>query len=241
MPRYFYTAKSLKGEEKSGIMEAKDIHQLAKKLREQDFILIRAEAEEEKIKKRKLIISFPFFGGVSLKEKMFFTRNLQVMISAGLPLPRALETLASQTKSKKFKKILSAIREDIIKGKSFSEALFPYPNVFSELFQSMVKVGEEAGTLEEVLKILASQMEKEQELKSKIQGAMIYPAVIICALIGIGILMLVMVVPKLAEIFKELQVELPATTKIVIALGIFFVEKWYLIILILIFIIFIFS
>jgi len=241
MPRYFYSAKSLKGEEKSGILEAKDIHQLAKKLREQDFILIKAETEEEKIKKRKPKISLPFFGGVSLKEKMFFTRNLQVMISAGLPLPRAIETLALQTKSKKFKKTLSEIKEDIIKGKSFSEALANWPDIFPELFQNMVRVGEETGTLEEVLKILAQQMEKENELKSKIMGAMIYPAVIICTMIGVGILMLVMVIPQLAKIFEDLQVELPATTKLVIALGNFFVEKWYLVILIFFFFIFIFS
>jgi len=241
MPKYFYTAKSLKGEEKSGTLEAKDIHQLAKKLREQDFILIKVETEGEKIKKRKLVITLPFFGGVSLKEKIFFTRNLQVMISAGFPLPRVLEILANQTKSKKFKKALSDIKEDIIKGKSFSEALCPYSYIFSEVFQSVVKVGEESGTLEEVLKILANQMEKENELKSKIMGAMIYPAVIICAMMGIGILMLVMVVPKLAAIFEALQVELPVTTKLVIFLGTFFVEKWYLVILISIFLIFIFS
>ena len=241
MPKYFYTAKSLKGEEKSGTLEAKDIHQLAKKLREQDFILIKVETEGEKIKKRKLVITLPFFGGVSLKEKIFFTRNLQVMISAGFPLPRVLEILANQTKSKKFKKALSDIKEDIIKGKSFSDALYPYPYIFSEVFQSVVKVGEESGTLEEVLKILANQMEKENELKSKIMGAMIYPAVIICAMMGIGILMLVMVVPKLAAIFEALQVELPVTTKLVIFLGTFFVEKWYLVILISIFLIFIFS
>jgi len=244
MPKYFYIAKSLKGEEKSGALEAKDIRQLAKSLREQSFILIKAEAEEKNKKRPRPFFgkggAFPFFGGVSLKEKMFFTRNLQVMISAGLSLPRALETLTIQSKSKKFKKVLSDIKEEIVKGKSFSDALSPHSNIFSELFQNMVKVGEEAGTLEKVLKILANQMEKEHELKSRIQGAMIYPAVIICALIGIGILMLVMVVPKLAEIFKELQVELPITTKLIIALGTFFVEKWYLVILIIFFLIFIF-
>jgi type IV pilus assembly protein PilC len=246
MPRYFYTAKSLKGESKSGVLEAKDIHQLAQKLHEQGFILIKAETEEEKTKKEPRSFfgkggTLPFFGKVSLKEKMFFTRNLQVMISAGLPLPRALETLASQAKSKKFKKTLSDIKEEIVKGKSFSEALALFPDVFSELFQSMVKVGEESGTLEDVLKILAQQMEKENELKSKIIGAMIYPAVIICAMIGVGILMLVMVIPKLAKTFEDLQVELPATTKLVIALGNFLVTKWYLVILIFVFLIFFFS
>jgi len=239
MPKYFYTAKSLKGESKTGILETKDIHQLAKKLREQGFILIKAETEAEIAKKRKFEIALPF-GGVSLTEKIFFTRNLQVMLASGLSLPRALHILAGQSKSKKLKSALPEIREEIAKGKSFSESLSKYPNIFSELFLSMVKVGEEAGTLEEVLKILAQQMERENELKSKIKGAMIYPAVIICAMLGIGIMMLIMVVPQLAETFEELGIELPATTKLVIGLGIFLVEKWYLIILVLVLLIFIF-
>ena len=126
MAKYFYIAKSLKGEEKSGILEARDLHQLAKKLREQDFILIKAETEE-KIKKRKLAISFPFFGGVSLKEKMFFTRNLQVMISAGLPLPRALETLTIQSKSKKFKKSYQILKKTSLREKVFLMPFFLIP------------------------------------------------------------------------------------------------------------------
>ena len=239
MPKYFYTAKSLKGEEKSGVLEAKDIHQLAKKLREQDFILIKAETGTDLAKKRKFAISLPL-GGVGLKEKMFFARNLQVMVTSGLPLPRAIETLSSQTKSKKFQKALLNIKEDVVKGKSFSEALSIYPDIFSELFLNMVKVGEEAGTLDEVLKILAQQMERENTLKSKITGAMIYPAVIIVAMLGIGILMLVMVVPQLAATFKELEIELPATTRFVMGLATFLVEKWYLVILILVFFIFFF-
>ena len=132
MARYFYTAKSLKGEEKSGVLETKDIHQLAQKLHEQGFILIKATPEGEQLKK-KFKFSLPSFG-VSLTEKMFFTRNLQVMISAGLPLPKAIETLASQAKSKKFKRVLLNIKEEIVKGKNFSDTLANEPNIFSELF-----------------------------------------------------------------------------------------------------------
>jgi type IV pilus assembly protein PilC len=231
MPRYSYTAKSLKGEEKSGIAEVKDERQLSKTLREQGFILIKAELETAE-KKRKFKISLPFLGGVSLTEKLMFTRNLQVMISAGLPLPRALEILASQTKSKKFKKALLNINEEIIKGKNFSDSLKAHPDIFSELFQSMIKVGEETGNLEEVLKTLSQQIERENELKSKIKGALMYPAVIVLAMIGIGILMLVMVVPKLAETFEELNIELPFTTRMVIGLGNFLAEKWFLVLLI---------
>jgi len=187
---------------------------------------------EEEAKKKKWEISLPFLTGVSLKEKIFFTRNLQVMIAAGISLPRALATLAGQTKNQKFKNVLKEIQEEVVRGKAFSQALTSHPDVFPEFFQNMVKVGEEAGTLEEVLKVLTSQMEKENDLKSKIKGAMVYPAVILLTMTGIGILMLIMVVPKLAETFAELNIELPATTKLVISLGTFLAEKWYLAILI---------
>lgn len=239
MATYSYTAKTLKGETKTGILEVADEYQLARTLRQQGLILIRAELKEKE-KKRKFELSLPFFGGVSLAEKMLFTRNLQVMVAAGLSLPRALETLAQQVKSKKFKKALRDIREKIIQGKSFSDSLKEKPDIFSELFQNMIKVGEEAGTLEEVLRILSQQMEREYELKSKIKGAMIYPAVIICAMIGIGIMMLIVVVPQLAATFEELQIELPLTTQIVIGLASFLVKKWYLVILIVVILFFFF-
>lgn len=232
MPLYSYRAKSFKGETKLGVLEAKDEHQLARLLRQEGYILIEATLEEEvREKKGRIEFFFPFFDRVKLKEKIFFIRNLQVMIGAGVALPRGLEILARQAKSRKFRKTLLDIEQRIIKGESFSDSLSKHPGVFSELFVNMVKVGEEAGTLENVLKILAQQMEKENELKSKIKGAMIYPLVIILTMIGIGILMLIMVVPKLAETFKELNIELPFTTKIVIALGKFLAQKWYLVIL----------
>lgn len=226
MPKYSYTAQSAKGETKSGLLEAKDEYQLARVLREDGLILIRATPGEG-LARRNIEISLPSFG-VSLTEKLFFTRNLRVMVSAGLPLPRALDTLAKQVKNKKFKKAILEIREEVVKGKGFSDSLVKYPDIFSELFQNMVRVGEESGTLENVLQTLSQQIEREYDLKSRIKGAMIYPAVIICAMIGIGILMLVMVVPQLALTFEELEIELPLTTQIVIGLGNFLKEKWYL-------------
>lgn len=231
MPKYFYTAKSLKsGELESGTLETKDEKTLAQVLHQKDLILIKAEVEKEK---RKFEFPLPFFG-VSLTEKMFFARNLRVMISAGLPLPRALQTLATQAKSEKFKYALLEIAQDITMGKSFSESLALYPDIFSEFFLNMIRVGEEAGTLEEVLNVLAQHMERENALRSKIQGAMIYPSIIICALIGVGILMLFTLVPRLGETFEELKIELPFTTKIVINLSKFLVQKWYLILIVLV-------
>jgi len=240
MSLYFYTAKSLKGEPKSGTLEAKDKSELARALRQEGYVLIKADLEGEEIKRKKFKISLLSLRWVSLTEKMMFTRNLQVMIAAGISLPRALGILALQTRSKKFKKTLLNVAEEITRGKSFSDSLAKHPDIFSELFTSMIKVGEEAGTLEEVLKTLTQQMEREYELKSKIKGAMIYPAVIICAMLGIGFLMLIMVVPKLAETFRELKIELPPTTKLVISFGTFLAEKWFFCILIAISLFFIF-
>ena len=231
MPKYFYTARSQTGEPKSGTLEVKDTHELSMILHQEGYILVSASLEGE-MKKRSFQISIPFLGRVTLKEKMFFTRNLRIMIASGLPFPRALNTLAEQSKSKKFRKVILDVREEIVKGMSFSEGLSRHPDIFPELFQNMVKVGEEAGTLEDVLKVLTNQMERENQLKSSIIGAMIYPAVIISAMIGIGILMLIVVVPQLAKTFEELSIELPPTTRLVIFLGTFMAEKWYLVILI---------
>lgn len=238
MPEYFYIAKSLEGKKKTGTLEAENEKELAQKLRAEGFILVRAIPKEKP--KKRFEFSLPFFRSIPLTEKMMFTRNLQVMVGSGLSLPRCLEVLANQTKNPYFKDALLEIKEEIRKGKTFSAAVSEHPDIFPELFQSMIEVGEESGTLEEVLKNLSLQMEREHDLRSKIKGAMIYPAVIISAMFAIGILMLILVVPQIAKTFEELQIELPPTTQFVIALGTFLAEKWYLFILGLVFFLFFF-
>lgn len=232
MARYFYTAKSLKGETKTGTKEAGNERELARALRQEGYILISAVLKE-KLERKKIDLSkiFGSLMGVSLVDKLMMTRNLQVMISAGVALPRALKILSVQTKNKRLALALIKIREEVIKGKSFSEALKMRPDIFPEIFSSMIMVGEETGKLEEVLKNLTSQLEREYELKSKVRGAMIYPLVVILAMLGIGILMLVVVVPKLAETFEELKIDLPFTTRVVINFGSFLTQRWYLVFL----------
>ena len=237
--KYFFTAKSQKGEPYSGVREARNESELAKVLREEDYVLISAEPKEEPAK-RKLEISIPFMGGISFKEKMMMTRSLQVMIGAGVSLPKALKIISEQSTNKKLQKVLQEVADQVIRGKSFGDAVEKHPSVFSEIFRSMVIVGEEAGALEDNLAVLNRQMEREYELRSKIQSALMYPAVIILAMIGIGVMMLVVVVPQLAETFEELEIELPLTTRLVIGLGTFIVDKWYLAILLIVIIFFLF-
>ena len=223
MPEYFYTAVSPEGETKSGILEAKDEHELARVLRPKGYILISANVKRPK----KRIDIFQMIIKVPLKEKLFFTRNLGLMIKAGVSLPRALKILASQSGNKKFKEIILKVREEVIKGKKLSESFKNWPGVFSELFCSMMEIGEETGNLEEVLKNLTQQMERTYELKARVKGAMIYPAVIIVAMFGIGIMMLVTVVPKLAETFEELEIELPLTTQLIIFTANTIIKFWF--------------
>ncbi len=227
MPTYDYVAKSKNGEEREGTKYAENKMELARSLRKENLTLISAESKEKQ--KDRFSFDFSLFG-VSLSDKLMFTRNLKVMIGAGMPLPRTLRVIASQVESKKLKKAIEEMAQRIIKGDEFSEALKD-TNIFSDLYSSMIEVGEETGNLETVLENLAFHMKRTHDMKSKVKGALIYPAVIIAAMVGIGILMLVMVVPQLAQTFKELELELPATTRFVIFLGNFLSNNFLWIIL----------
>lgn len=231
MPRYSYTAKNFSGEIKKGVLEAQSEHDLANAVRQDGYLLISCSLENILSAKSKtdLLAFLPFLNKISLAEKLMFSRNLLVMVKAGISLPRAIKILSNQTKNNKFKKILSEISDEITKGENLSTCLEKRPDVFSHLFCSMIKVGEESGTMEDVLKVLIVQMEKDYELKSRVKGALVYPAVILVAMIGIGILMLIMVVPKLAQTFAELNIPLPVTTQFVVALGNLMGTYWYLI------------
>jgi type IV pilus assembly protein PilC len=236
MARYSYVAKSLDGVQKTGEVEASDSREVAKMLHQEGFVLIETKCEDKSGKSLK--ITFPFFG-VGVKDKIFFTKNLQVMIASGLSLPRSIGILAAQAKNKKFHEALDEIKTEITQGKNFSESMQRFPSIFSDFYCSMVKVGEETGTLESVLDILDKQLEKDYELQSKIKGALLYPAVIFVVMIGIGILMLVYVVPTLSATFIELKVQLPVTTRAVIGLGNFLKKNLLAVFLFTVFLVFV--
>jgi type IV pilus assembly protein PilC len=229
MPIYFYTAIGKTGEKVTGSEAAEDEKSLAKILQKKDYILTTAKIQEEKRKIFSLRSLAIEFRGVSLTDKLLFTRNLQVMVEAGIPLPKAFDVLVEQARNKRFKDALEDIKKSIVKGKTLSEALERYPKIFSELFVSMVRVGEESGTMEQILTQLSFQMDREHELKARVRGALMYPAVIVFAMIGVGTLMLAVVVPQLAAVFDDLGVELPLTTRVIIALGLFVTNYWFIV------------
>lgn len=218
MPKFFYTAKNATtGETSGGEMEAKDEKSLAQDLRAEGLLL--TSFKEEQKESTLQVQFFDRFKVVPLKEKMTFTRNLSVMVSSGLTVSRAVLNLSLQTKNKSFRKMLETVNGDLQSGKTLSEGLARYPTVFNELYVNMVYVGEVSGNLEQVLDILALQLEKENDLLSKVRGALIYPSVIVIAMIGIGVLMLVYILPKITGVFKDMNVQLPATTLAIMGLS----------------------
>jgi type IV pilus assembly protein PilC len=174
-----------------------------------------------------------FLGSVKLQDRITFARNVAAMLAAGLALSRAISIMERQTKNKKFKTVLQQINEEIGKGATFSSALAKFPKIFSNLFVSMVRAGEESGGLSDTLVVVADQMEKTYMLIKKIKGAMIYPAIIISAMILIGVLMMIFVVPSLTATFKELNVQLPTSTKIIIGVSDFLKNHLFLFIFLL--------
>lgn len=214
-----YSAAKQDGTLVAGEREAEDNRALALALKQEGLLLLRADPADKKTWFGAINVGelFARIRPVSLVERMFFARNLSVMIKAGLPLTRALEASAEESSNPKFKKIMMGVLNDITKGKSFADSLRPHPKVFNELYVNMVEVGETSGRLTLVLRLLSNQMKKDHDLRARVKGAMMYPAIIIIAIFGIGTLMMIYVIPTLAETIKGLGTDLPWSTKMIIA------------------------
>lgn len=151
------------------------------------------------------------------KDLVVFSRQFSVMISANVPVVEALMVLIDQTNNLSLKNLISDVAYDVNAGAFLSDAFAKYPKVFSEFFVNIVRSGETSGKLDDVLGYLADEMEKNYDMISKIRGAMIYPIFIIVALFGVGIVLMVYVVPNLTAILTETGATLPLSTRIVIA------------------------
>lgn len=234
MPHFTFKAKKPSGEVYSGAFDATDRYEIYRMLRESgDELISYEEAHGGQFKK---ILKFNISFGVKTHDKIIFARSLGSMIEAGLPLSHALVVLERQTKSVLLKKIINQLVEAVSKGQMFSQALAVNPKVFSPLFISMVKAGEQSGTMAQSLKAITTQMESAYNLQRKVRGAMVYPAIILGIMIVIGILMLTYVVPTLTRTFKDLKVELPMSTKLVLWVSDLLRHDWILLSLFFIFV-----
>ncbi len=219
MSHFTYKAKKSSGEIYSADHDAEDRYELYRMIRESGDELVSLQ-EKKTSRGLHLNISFTALSKhVKPIERINFARNLGSMLEAGLALSRALSVLERQTHDASLKAIIIELENDVNRGATFADALTKHPKVFPSIFVSMVHAGEQSGTLAESLKVIAVQLDSTHNLERRIRGALMYPAVIVTAMIIIAILMFIFVIPTLLKTFTELKVQLPFTTQIILNLS----------------------
>lgn len=224
MPVFLWEGQTRKGEKKKGEIEAANEAALRGILRRQGLTSITV-----KQKPKDLSEYLPFLKQkVKEKEVVIFARIFATMINAGLPLIQCLELLAQQEQNKTFAQIITAVKEDIEGGSTLSDALRKYPKVFDDLFVNLVAAGESGGILDVILQRLSNYMEKAMKLKSKVKGAMTYPASVLVISIAVVSLLLVKVIPTFQKMFEGFGGELPGPTQFLITLSTY-AQKYFLV------------
>lgn len=216
MPKYTVTAVTKEKESYQELIDAPDRFSVYKEIRERGDHLVSLK-EEHVTQLFSLKALSTMMQGVNGDEKVVLTRNLAAMLEAGLTTSRALGVMERQSKNPRLKSVLQSIISEVERGSPLSVALAKFDDIFSALLISMVRAGEESGKLSEGLRVVSVQMEKTNNLKKKIRGALMYPSIVLLAMVVIGILMLIYVVPTLTQTFEELGTELPPTTQVIIS------------------------
>ncbi len=228
MAIYKYRALNKNGQLQKGLVEAATVEAVAELLAERKLTIVSiSEGAQNSIS----LSAIPFFGKAKKKNVVIFSRQLAVMIAATVPIVQALRILIVQTEDRVLKQIISDMANDIDGGMKLSSAFAKHPETFSNFYVAMLRSGETSGRLEKVLNYLATQMEKDYDLISRIRGAMIYPAFIVTALVGVGAVMLIFVVPKMTSLLQETGGELPFMTRLLIGTSSFLGSFWWLLLL----------
>jgi type IV pilus assembly protein PilC len=217
MAEFDYKAINKKGQAISGTVASSSREAAVADLRSQGYQLLsikesKGKGLQKSFGKRK----------VKLKDLVIFTRELSTMVSAGVPLPRALGTLQDQIEDKYFKSVIASINHDVESGAPLADAMAKFPAVFNDIYVNMVKAGEAGGILDDILKRLATQVEKDATIRKKVRSAMAYPVVILCVTIVAFFGIMLFILPKIGKIFKDLggpNAQLPVYTRALLAIS----------------------
>ncbi|MBO4276330.1 type II secretion system F family protein [Candidatus Saccharibacteria bacterium] len=177
------------------------------------------------------------FGGkghVTTKDRIMFTRQLSTLIGAGLPLATSLRTVIEQTQGKAMKEIAEEILTNVESGKTLYDSFSAHPEVFDGVYRALIQAGETSGTLDLALRRLADQEEKDAAMMGKIKGALVYPFIILAVIIAVLAFMMIMVVPQVEKLYKDMDEELPGLTKALVEISNFFGNFWWLVLLVVI-------
>lgn len=215
------TGKIVKGE-----IQADSEHAAGKTLIDQGYIL---QDSIHEVSTEGILAKLT--GRISTKDKIIFTRQFATLIGAGLPLAQGLRTVSEQTENKKMRSIIDEILANVESGSSLSDAFSKHPEVFDKVYLALIAAGELSGTLDESLKRIAIQQEKDAAMMSKIRGALTYPCIVLVVIILVMVFMMVQVVPQVKQLYKDMGKTLPFMTEILIAISDFTINFWWLVLI----------
>ena len=218
-----WAGKTKAGETRAGEMEAGDSRAVESRLRQMGI-----EPTRVKKKPKEIHLSLGGFGGVSTQDILVFTRQFSVMIDAGLPLVQALDIIATQADNASFRRVLSTVKGRVESGSTFADALGEHPKVFDTLFVQLVRAGEIGGILDTILQRLGAYIEKNEKLKRRVKGAMVYPAIVLIVAVAVVVVLIAFVVPTFEKMFKDFGGALPAPTQFLVDLSKGFRHFWFL-------------
>ena len=227
MKKYNYEARdSASNKIVKSVVQADSENAAAKLLMAQGFVPLKIELQDDKTN-----FFARFSGRITTKDKVVFTRQLATLIGAGLPLAQSLRTVQEQTTNKRMQEIVQEIISDVEGGKSLSDSFAKHPEAFNKVYVALVSAGETSGTMDDSLKRLAAQQEKDAAMMSKIRGAMMYPSIVLVVIILVIGFMLFTVVPQVEGLYRDLNKGLPFVTLMMIKMANFFSSLWWLVIL----------
>ena len=227
MKKYDYEARdSASNKIVKSVVQADSENAAAKLLTAQGFVPLKIELQDDKTN-----FFARFSGRITTKDKVVFTRQLATLIGAGLPLAQSLRTVQEQTTNKRMQEIVQEIISDVEGGKSLSDSFAKHPEAFNKVYVALISAGETSGTMDDSLKRLAAQQEKEAAMMSKIRGAMMYPSIVLVVIILVIGFMLFTVVPQVEGLYRDLNKGLPFVTLMMIKVANFFSSLWWLVIL----------
>lgn len=230
MSIFRYVAKDLAGEYHKGEVDTSDEFQASNLLRRKKLIVISIKPVSETQQK----FFDKIFSRISFDDIVIMTRQLATMIEAGLVLSESLDILEDQQENPRFKKIIHSISSDVKGGLDFASSLEKYPDAFPPLYSKLVRAGQASGRLDTILLQLATNLEKDREFQSKVRGAMIYPIVIVTMMLGVMMVMVFFVMPKLISLYKDSGIELPMPTQIMLGVANFLINFWWAVLLLII-------
>ncbi len=220
MAAFAYKAVNARGKNTQGVLEGDNARQVRQQLREKGLIPLEVEQVAERKQSDSKGFSFSLFRPrISASDLALITRQLATLVESALPVEEALLAVAEQCEKARQKNMMMAVRSKVVEGHGLADALAEFPSVFDELYRAMVAAGEKSGHLDTVLNRLADYTERRQQTRSQITQAMVYPFLMLFFAMGIVLLLLTVVVPKIVGQFDHMGQDLPAITQFLISLS----------------------